>query len=312
MRRALLLKGGNSCICVTSLRKTSPFMTAPDLLRLIATVFTAVTLVVLGDTAGKLLTQGGVDPFIVAWSRFGLAALLLLPFSGLSLKELIYLKDWRVLLRAAMIAAGISCILTALKTEPIANVFGAFFIGPVVSYVLAILFLGERPSALRAVLLAIGFLGVMLVVKPGFGATPGIVFALLAGVCYGGYLAMTKMIASVFRPRLLLISQLLIGTLILAPFGLSVELPQFDIDMSLLILGSALGSALGNYLLVIANRMAEASLIAPLVYSQLISATILGVLVFGDWPDLYSLAGLAIIILSGLGSLFVSRRPARA
>lgn len=312
MRRALLLKGDNSCICVTSLRKTSPFMTAPDLLRLIATVFTAVTLVVLGDTAGKLLTQGGVDPFIVAWSRFGLAALLLLPFSGLSLKELVYLKDWRVLLRAAMIAAGISCILTALKTEPIANVFGAFFIGPVVSYVLAILFLGERPSALRAVLLAIGFLGVMLVVKPGFGATPGIVFALLAGVCYGGYLAMTKMIASVFRPRLLLISQLLIGTLILAPFGLSVELPQFDIDISLLILGSALGSALGNYLLVIANRMAEASLIAPLVYSQLISATILGVLVFGDWPDLYSLAGLAIIILSGLGSLFVSRRPARA
>lgn len=308
MRNRVLSHRANSCICGTSLRNNSSSMTAPDLLRLIATVFAAVTLVVLGDTAGKLLTQSGVDPFLVAWSRFGLAALLLLPFSGLSLKELGYLKDWRVLLRAAMIAAGISCILVALKTEPIANVFGAFFIGPVVSYILAVLFLGERPSALRAALLALGFLGVMLVVKPGFGATPGLLFALLAGVCYGSYLAMTKLVASAFRPRLLLISQLLIGTLILAPLGLSVELPRFDANVSLLILGSALGSALGNYLLVIANRMAEASLIAPLVYSQLISATALGVLVFGDWPDFYSLAGLVIITISGLSALFVTGR----
>lgn len=310
MRNAVLSRGVNSCIRVTSHRNDCSSMTAPDLFRLIATVFAAVTLVVLGDTAGKLLTQSGVDPVLVAWTRFGLAALLLLPFSGLTMKELVYLKDWRVLLRAATIAAGISCILTALKTEPIANVFGAFFIGPVVSYILAVFFLGERPSALRAILLALGFLGVMLVVKPGFGVTSGIVFALLAGVCYGGYLAMTKMIASAFRPRFLLISQLLIGTLILTPIGINVELPQFDIAVSLLILGSALGSAVGNYLLVIANRMAEASLIAPLVYSQLISATVLGVLVFGDWPDLYSLAGLTVIIFSGLGSLFVSRRPA--
>lgn len=285
-------------------------MAAPDLFRLIATVFAAVTLVVLGDTAGKLLTQGGVDPFLVAWSRFGLAALLLLPFSGLRVRELAQLRNWRVLLRAAIIATAISFMLTALQTEPIANVFGAFFIGPVVSYILAVLFLGERPSPLRAVLLVLGFLGVMLVVKPGFGATPGIIFGLLAGVCYGGYLVMTRLVASEFRPRFLLISQLLIGTVILTPVGLSVELPRLDVGVSFLILGSALGSALGNYLLVIANRMAEASLIAPLVYSQLISATILGVLVFGDWPDAYSLTGLAVITLSGLGSLLVTRRDA--
>ena len=282
-------------------------MPTSELLRLVGVMFIAVTLVVLGDTAGKLLTSGGVDPFVVAWSRFTLAALALLPFSGLARQELPNLLNWRVLIRAAFITGGICSILTALKTEPIANVFGAFFVGPIVSYVLAIVFLGEKPSRIRSLLLGFGFLGVMLVVKPGFGATKGMAFALIAGTFYGAYLVMTRAVASEFRPRFLLISQLLIGTVILTPIGLSSELPQLSLNLSLLILLSALGSALGNYMLVIANRTAEASLIAPLIYSQLISATILGVMVFGDWPDVYSLIGLAMIAASGVGSLMANR-----
>lgn len=286
-------------------------MPLPDLMRLIGLVFAAVSLVVLGDTAGKLLTSGGVDPFVVAWSRFALAALALLPFSGLRRAELPDLLDRRVLVRGLFIACGISSILTALRTEPIANVFGAFFIGPVVSYVLAVLFLRERPSALRGLLLGLGFLGVMLVVKPGFGATPGIGFALLAGTFYGAYLVMTRVVAGDFRPRFLLISQLLIGTVALAPLAAMAEIPPVDLRLSFLVLLSAAGSAVGNFLLVLANRRAEASLIAPLVYSQLISATVLGVLVFGDWPDAWSLIGLAVIAASGIGSL-VLQRPVRA
>lgn len=279
-----------------------------NLLRLALLVFIAVTCIVVGDTAGKLLTQAGIDPLFVAWTRFALAALVLLPFSGLSLKELSSFKDWRVLLRALFVVGGISLILTALKTEPIANVFGAFFVGPIVSYVLAVLFLKERPSASRTGLLALGFAGVMLVVKPGFGATPGMFFALAAGTCYGAYLAMTRTVASKYRPRFLLISQLLIGAVILTPFGLRLDLPDLDLSLSFLIALSALGSAVGNYMLVLANRQAEASLIAPLVYTQLISATIFGVLVFGDWPDLFSLVGLVLILFSGFGSLLVHHR----
>ncbi|MFD1508971.1 DMT family transporter [Lacimonas salitolerans] len=282
-------------------------MTLTQLFGLIALVFAAVTLVVIGDTAGKLMTSGGVDPFLVAWSRFALAALVLLPFSGLTRAELPHLLDRRVLIRGLFIACGISAILTALKTEPIANVFGAFFIGPVVSYVLAILFLGERPSPLRSGLLALGFAGVMLVVKPGFGATPGLGFALLAGCFYGAYLVMTRVVAGAFRPRFLLISQLLIGSVALAPLAAMAELPDIDLRLSGLVLISALGSALGNFCLVLANRRAEASLIAPLVYSQLISATVLGVVVFGDWPDALSLTGLTLIAASGIGSLVANR-----
>ncbi|MCI4663186.1 MAG: DMT family transporter [Neomegalonema sp.] len=278
-------------------------MFPPALWRLAALVFVAVTAVVVGDTAGKLMTAGGVDPAFVAWTRFLLAALILAPFSGVRLHELPHLLRWRVALRAGFICCGIFCILTALKTEPIANVFGAFFVGPIVSYILATLFLGERPTATRSALLAIGFAGVMLVVKPGVGVSVGMLFALAAGVFYGAYLAMTRLVAGDYRPRFLLISQLIIGALALTPIGASAEIPELTPYLCFLIAVSALGSAVGNYILVIANRQAEASLIAPLVYSQLFSATILGVVVFRDWPDLLSLLGLVLIAFSGFASL---------
>lgn len=282
-------------------------MTLLSLIRVGTLVFGSVTCIVVGDTAGKLLTGYGVEPIFIAWTRLALAALILLPLSGLSLKELPNFRDWRVLVRGVLITGGICGMLTALRTEPIADVFGAFFIGPIVSYALAVLFLGETPSRIRALLLAIGFAGVMLVVKPGFGGSWGIAFALAAGICYGGYLAVTRIVASDYRPRFLLLSQLMVGGLILTPAGLALDFPDFDVSITLLILLSAFASAVGNYLLVMANRLAEASLIAPLVYTQLISATVMGVFVFGDWPDNYALLGLILIAVSGFGSLFTTR-----
>ena len=138
--------------------------------------------------------------------------------------------------------------------------------------------------------------------------TAGMGFALGAGFFYGCYLAMTRAVAGEYRPRFLLISQLLIGAIVLAPFGLNVQLPSMGSWIVVLIIISALGSAAGNYLLVVASRMGEASLIAPLVYSQLISATIAGILVFSDWPDVYTFLGLLLILLSGLGSLFLAKK----
>lgn len=283
-------------------------MTAIDLFRVAGTVFLAVSLVVVGDTCGKLLAQSGVPTFVVAWSRFVIGALVLLPFASINLSEIRILKDWRVLLRAVFITCGICSILIALKSEPIANVFGAFFVGPIISYGLAVVFLRERPSMVQTFLLGLGFVGVLLVVKPGFGMSFGTVFAILAGIFYGCYLFMTKLLAGAMRPRLLLVSQLVIGSILLTPIGLKSPLPAADAYIWMLILASALGSAVGNYLLVIANRMADASLIAPLVYTQLISATALGVFVFGDWPDPIALTGLALIAASGLGSLAFKRR----
>ncbi|WP_370230804.1 DMT family transporter [Cognatishimia sp.] len=280
-------------------------MTIQNLLYVAGLVFVSVSLIVLGDTFGKLLTSEGFAPATIAFSRFFIGALVILAFSGLKLHELRIFTDWRILLRATLVTGAILCILTALKTEPIANVFGAFFIGPVVSYGLAVLFLKERPTAGRLLFLGLGFAGVMLVVKPGFGTSIGILFALLSGFFYGCFLAATRLVAQVARPRLLLLTQLAFGSVLLAPLGLSAPLPDITLPLSGWVLGSALCSAAGNYLLLIANRHAEASLIAPLIYTQLVSATIVGYFVFSDVPDSVSMIGLGMILLSGAGSLWI-------
>lgn len=271
-------------------------------------IFIAMTFIVIGDTAGKLLTQSGISPLFVAWTRFALACVVLLPFMGLSRADLPVVSDRLVWLRAFLIAGGIVCILTALRTETVANAFGAMFINPIVAYVLAAVFLKERISHARSALLVVGFVGVMLVVKPGFGFTPGLGFALMAGLLYGGYLTTTRAVAPHYRPRLLLISQLLIGALILAPLGLSALPTTLTWGLAGLVLLSALASAAGNLLVVRVSKTTDSSVIAPLIYLQLISATALGYGVFGDWPDALGLLGLAVILASGLGGLALARR----
>lgn len=283
-------------------------MTSHLSLRILGIVVFAMTLIVIGDAAGKLLTAAGFSPIFVAWSRFTVAAVVLLPFSGLTVAELRGFLDWRIYLRALLISAGISCILTALKTEPIANVFGGFFVGPIVAFVLSSLLLKERLDLGRMLLLLVSFAGVLLVVKPGFGMQVGMGFALLAGCFHGSYLVATRWLAGLYRPRFLLISQLIIGALVLFPFCLGSMPQSIDLAGTGLVLVSALGSAAGNFLLAVANRTTPANVVAPLVYSQLLAATVIGVLVFGDIPDELALVGLAVIILSGLSSLWLAGR----
>jgi len=215
------------------------------------------------------------------------------------------------LLRGVLIAVAICSILTALKTEPLANVFGGFFIGPIVSYFLSAIVLKETITWQRTALLALSFIGVLLVVKPGFGMTSGMGFAVLAGSLHGSFLVVTRSLAQQYRAKFLLSSQLLIGTVILSPFSL-LETPDMDTNLMGLILISALGSAFGNLLLLVVNRTTPASVVAPLVYSQLLAAMVIGYLVFADWPDGLSFVGLAVIIISGVMSFwFASKQAAR-
>ncbi|KAJ55233.1 membrane protein [Actibacterium mucosum KCTC 23349] len=280
----------------------------PTLARAAALVFASMLMIVTGDTAGKLLAADGVHPFFIAWTRFVLGAVMVLPFCGLTRANWRDVGDWRLALRAAIIACAICSILTALKTEPIANVFGAFFIGPVVAYLLAAVLLGERLEWARTGLLGIGVIGVVLVVKPGFGATAGMGFALLAGTLYGCFLVSNRWLAPHVRPRLLLFSQLAFGAVLLTPLGLSVPVPGWHGVTAALIGLSALASAVGNFVMVLAARMAPANHLAPFIYLQLIPATYVGWLVFGDWPDTLTMLGLVLVTGSGLATLTLVRR----
>ncbi|MCK0168239.1 DMT family transporter [Jannaschia sp. S6380] len=272
----------------------------------VALMFVAMSLIPLGDTAGKLLTgTHGASPFFVAFSRFAVGAAMIGAILGGRVHWPLY-RDWRIWFRAGLIAAGIACILTALRTEDLATVFGAFFVGPIFSYLLSIRFLGERVTSLQSVLLALGFCGVLLVVRPGFGMTTGLAFAVLAGLFYGAFLTTSRWLADLAPPRQLMLTQTALGTLLLAPLGL-LEIPAFSAPVTGLVLLSGLASASGNLLLVLAYRRTRATILAPFVYFQLISATTLGWLVFGTFPDALALTGLAILIAAGLGTVLLRR-----
>ncbi|KQB95303.1 hypothetical protein AL073_17475 [Loktanella sp. 1ANDIMAR09] len=281
--------------------------TTPYSARLVGAVVLAMTLIVGGDAAATVLTGAGFPQTFVAWTRFALAALLLAPLCGLMRADLAYLTDWRLYLRASLIVGGIVCILTALKTEPLANVFAGFFVGPVVSYFLSALLLRERITLLRTCLLLVSFAGVLLVVRPGFGMTTGMGFAMLAGCFHGSYLVATRWLAGGFRPRFLLFSQLLIGSVLLSPFAVA-PIPDMTLPYLGLITISALGSAGGNLLLVLVNRNTPAGVVAPLIYSQLLAAMAIGWLVFGQWPDGLGLIGLVIIMTAGASSVWFAGR----
>lgn len=279
----------------------------PSLPRVVVMVVMAMVLIVSGDAAAKVLGGQGFDPVFTAWSRFALAAVIIAPFAGLQRSDLAQAKDWRLILRAMLIVGGIVCILTALRTEDMATVFGGFFVGPIVAYALSAFLLGERVTLARTILLGLSFVGVLIVVRPGFGMTAGMGFAILAGCFHGSYLVATRWLAGGFRPRFLLLSQLVIGAVVLAPFAVG-PLPAITGNAAVLIGISAMGSALGNLLLVLVNRTTPANVIAPLIYSQLVVATVLGVIIFGDWPNSTTLIGLAVIAIAGASSVWFAGR----
>ncbi len=268
--------------------------------RAVFIMFVAMSLIPLGDSAGKLLTsQHGAAPVFVAWSRFVIGALALAPF--LPRGSLSILRDWRIWLRAATLAAGITSIQTALQTEAVATVFAAFFVGPLFSYALAAIFLREPVSYLRTALVFLGFLGVLIVVRPGAGMTIGTGWAVVAGLCYGAFLTQSRWLSHLAPPLPLTFSQMAISAVLLAPVGL-IWLPAPTAAVAGLTLTSGLSSMLGNLLLLFAYRLSPATRLAPLIYFQLVAAVALGWSIFGNLPDAWTWVGLVVILGAGIAS----------
>ena len=273
------------------------------MLRAVLLMLLAMSLIPLGDSAAKtLINTHGVAPVYVVWVRFALGAVVVLPFLPQKTRVARVFTDWRILFRALIMVCGISSIMVALKLAPLPSVYGAFFVGPMISYALSVWFLGEKVTLGRTLLLALGFLGVLLVVKPGAAMNPGLLFALLAGCFYGIFLTSSRWLAGVAPGPHLLFSQLAVGGLVLLPFGL----PHLT-EASPLVLGllaaSALCSMAGNLLLILAYGLAPATRMAPLVYVQLIAASAYGWTLFNDRPDALTWLGMGLLVATGFAAL---------
>ncbi|NSY39116.1 DMT family transporter [Leisingera sp. ANG59] len=275
------------------------------MLQALILMFAAMSMIPAGDLCGKLLTGAGLaTPAFVAWSRFAIGTALILPF--VPRRAFSLLGDWRLWLRAGLLTGGIFSIQLALQSEPLANVFAAFFIGPVVSYVLSVLLLREQATALRSLLMALGFVGVLMVVRPEFGGSVNLLWAVLAGCFCGGFLTSSRWLAHVGTPLELSLTQLLLSALLMLPLGLA-SLPEFTPSTAALTVGSAAFSMTGNLLLLFAYDRVQAVKLAPMVYFQLVAAVGLGWAVFSQLPDAWTWGGLAVVLSAGLASALLRR-----
>ena len=273
--------------------------------RAISFMLIGMMLIPTGDAASKLLSNNyGFHPYFIAWARFALGSMLVLPF--ISKNNLKVFRNPLAWVRGVLIAVGITAITVALSLENLTNVFAVFFVGPIISYILAVVFLKETVNFQRSILLVLGFCGILIIARPGFGFTLGLGFALLAGTAYGISLTLSRVAASQEGPKGLLVSQMVIAAVITTPMAL-LYWPTQNLETLGLIAVSGAFSMLGNLFLILAYARAPASRLAPFVYFQLIGALFLGWLIFDTWPDGWGMLGLGLLIISGFGSAFLRR-----
>jgi len=281
------------------------------MVRALLIMLIAMSLIPAGDAASKVMTaQLGVAPIYVVWTRFALGALLL---AGLTWRSFAgHWRDWRIWLRSLLVGGGITSITQALSLAPLADVFGAFFIAPIISFLLSVWLLKERVTLVQTGLVCIGFVGVLLIVRPGFAPSPGLGWAVLAGAFYGGFLTASRWLSQEVPLGALMLSQMLGPALLTAPLAIG-QFPEVTAQIGWLTLASGTFSMMGNVLLLFAYKLQDASKLAPFVYFQVISAVVLGWAVFSDLPDAATFAGIALIIGAGAAVAWLqSRRPRAA
>lgn len=271
----------------------------------IVLMIVGATLIPLGDAIAKYANEFHGTPVpVLAWSRFALGAVISAPFLIWGGAKLAQMRHPWVLLRGVLIACTVGFILEAASRAPLADAYGAFFLAPLISFVLAVVFLGERAGLQRWLAIIAGFGGVLLVVRPSFEMADGMVLGLIAGVFYGSFLATNRFLSPRFNAASMLQSQMIVAAIVLFPFALPLEWGDGTVAAWILITLSAITSSLANLLMVMAYARAEATKLAPLIYVQILAATSYGVLFFGGWPDPITWMGLAILVISGVAGVW--------
>jgi drug/metabolite transporter (DMT)-like permease len=289
-------------------------MTAPPgaqhqlhgILLLVAAVSTFAAM----DTIAKYLARTYPVPSI-AWARYAAQTLFLLLFVGprLRLDLLRTRRPALQLVRGVALAASTLFFFSALALMPMAEAAAITFLSPLLLVALSAWLLKERVRRSAWLAVAAGFVGVLIIIRPGGEIfTPAALLPILTAGCFASYQLLTRKLAGIDSTMTTLFYSAIVGTVLLAtllPFYWKTPETAFH---GLLFAALGVLASLGHFLLIRAFEHAPPSVLAPFVYSQLVAVLALGYAVFGDFPDGWSLLGMAIIVLAGA---WVAARQAR-
>lgn len=274
-------------------------------------MLTAMAILPVIDVFAKKLGQAGLPILIVVWARALFGGLMTLPFAlrAEGAKAFRPTQPLRQLARSVLLFGATFLFFQSLKHLPIADALAIFFVNPLVIVILSALALREKVGPRRWAAVAVGFVGTLIIIRPGLvEVNPGTLYALGAGVALGSYFVMTRAMAGVADAMVLNFQTSAIGAALMMlalPFLWVAPSPT---QWAML---AALGviATLGHVLITKAYEHGEASLLAPLAFTEIITATLLGWWFFGDLPDHWTVLGVMILIAS---AVYISVRERKA
>ena len=239
----------------------------------------------------------------IVWARFAVHLVWLLPFllwHGHGRSVLAPRLPGLQILRGVFLLGATVCYFSAIAFMPIADALALLFISPMVVTLLAPVILGERVGIWRWSAVVAGFIGALIVVRPGFGVFQSAsVLALGAGVLHGCYLLTTRRLAGSTNPMITLFYTGAIGLL-----GMSFAMPAVwiaptPLDWGWMVVMGALAAG-GHFLIIKGFDQAPAPVVAPVAYAEIVAATAVGWFAFGDFPAAWTWLGIVVIVTSGL------------
>ena len=268
------------------------------------------------DTAGKLLAQSGYHVVMIAWMRYSLNTVLM----ALVLAPHFYRKHGQSILRtrrpglqvlrATLLLLSTIVFFSVLKIAPLSEGTAMNFCAPLFVLAISPWLLKERSYASRWVAVCVGFAGMLIVMRPGGSiSTMGVVLGLTSAMIFAAVVVLTRKTNQSDHPMVTLFYGGLVGMLLSSAIAPFFWTPHQPTTAEWLILASTgITSTVGHLLVNSAYKHAEASLLAPYAYLQIISATMMGWLAFGQLPDNLTAIGIAIICTGGVGIAYVEHR----
>lgn len=257
----------------------------------------------LDTTAKYIATRSGLPISQVTWLRFmSQFALVVMTFGVLAMPRLLYSQKWKhQVFRSFLMLGSTAFNFLALKTLRLDQTLTIGFLAPFIVALLAGPFLGEWIGWRRMVAIAVGFCGILVVVRPGYATFDfGMIYAGIGMMCYAIFMLLTRYLTRFDPPEVTIFYSMLAGVFVVAPFALAEWIWPRDAFTWAMLISTGLWGGLGHYIFILAYRHAPASTLAPFIYFGLITHTALGYLVFDQLPDAWTISGALIVVASGV------------